>query len=479
MSGHKDFSRRKFFQLLKNLKKNEVSDFLLYLEAPHLKLKNQEAEFMKKMTKKHPDYTNIPFSILDKFFDNNEAKINKAIFGLRSILEKWLTYREVDKNPLLGNQLLTKAYSEYAKKKLFFQFVADVQKTLKEENSGHPSHSFIQFIIGSELFHYPNTDRYLNRNQLVDLSKYLDDYFVAQKLRLICQQASRKQLLKEKSTIPFYQEVLEYAEQQPDNLYFQLYLKLVQLFQKHDDSLLLYLKTQFEQHSNIFDPFEQTIFLFLLQNYVVQLTNNNQLAYLQLQFDLYKLAVEKNLLLYEGKITDETFINVINAACHIKEFSYATQFLSSYSKFLDNGKSSPIFHFSKGYIAYYKGDYEICHRTIKNLKFKKLNFKLTHRALLIRCFYELFQKDNSYYLLFVNKTKNFRRFIRNHKNIAITKKEPYLNFCKALFWLIKIKNKIGSTIEKQSHTSKLINFLEAKDNKAISKKWLLEKTKEI
>lgn len=470
-----DYSHRRLFQMLKNLKKNEISEFLLYLEAPHLAIKDEEKGFIRQVTLSHPNYDRIALSLIDELFEGNTQKMEKGIFKLLPTLENWLIYRELDKTPYLKTPLLAKVYSNYVSPDTFFTKSKSILAKLNTEDLINPDFFHTQFKISSTIFHHPDYNRNQIENPLESLSEQLDHYYTGEKLRLICQQFSRKYLLNEQINISFCHEVLAYAKQFPLNQYFQLYLKLIQLFQEKNPELVYEIKEQFDHNSFVFNRKEQAIYLHLLINYILVHNNRHDKKYPRLPLELYKLAINKDLLIFNRRIGNGLFFNIVSTSCKSGEIDFAKEFVKSYHSFLDQQQATQLLPLAKGLIAFHKKKYENCYDYIQNLNFKKWNFIIMHRALLIRCFYEMYIINVEWQLRTEHEIKTFKRYIKNRKKLTQLKKNSYINFANTVQKLINLK-KEKSTVKFQLKVAAIEGYLMDKSTIIISKGWLIEKT---
>ena len=474
MTLYRDFSQRRLFQMITNLKKNEISEFLIYLEAPHLGLKDKEVAFMRQVTLSHPNYDKIALSLIDDFFESSTQKIEKTVSRLLSILESWLIYRELDKTPYLKKTLLAKVYSDYVSSDTFFTKSKGILAKLSTNNLINPSFFHAQFKINSTIFHHPDYNRNQIENPLESLSEQLDHYYTGQKLRLICQQFSRNYLLNEQIDITFCQEILAYAKQFPHNQYFQLYLKLIQLFQEKNTELVYGIKEKFEQNLFVFNRKEQAIYLHLLINYIIIHNNRHDKKYPRLPFELYELAVDKDLIVFNNRIDNSLFFNIVSTACKCGEIDFAKEFVKNFHSFLDQQQATQLIPLAKGLIAFHKKKHENCYDYVQNLNFKKWNFIIMHRALLIRCFYELYIKNAKWQLRTEHEIKTFKRYIKNRKKLTQIKKVSYINFAATVQKLINFK-KEKSIIKFRKKVVALEDYLMDDSTVIISKSWLIEK----
>ena len=87
---------------------------------------------------------------------------------------------------------------------------------------------------------------------------------------------------------------------------------------------------------------------------------------------------------------------------------------------------------------------------------------------MVRCWFELYWKEESYYDLLSNQLQALERFIRREKTISQNTSKAYLNF---IIWIKKIVNSKGN--------KKALNALAVDISKKPNlgmREWLLSKT---
>ena len=94
---------------------------------------------------------------------------------------------------------------------------------------------------------------------------------------------------------------------------------------------------------------------------------------------------------------------------------------------------------------------------------------LKAKSLLIRAWYELYEKNDNYYDMLSNQIEAFEKYIRREKSIPESLSEGYLKFIKCT---MKLLNK-REGIEKETELkARILN-----EPNVVFKNWLLEKTK--
>ena len=252
MEKNKFLKDRALFQLIKKLNRRELSNFIDYLYSEEFKLKENSKIFFTYVTTNHPIYTYDLTFLLKEFFVGPKTKglleLNAVCSQINKILERWLVYQEAVNNPIIYQQLKTQAYYKYASPEKFLKILDKVPDVLAEAPIGELEVHHAQFIIASYKFHHPDTERLQVKQTPEQLSDYLDDYYVGNKLRLYCQYLSRGNIINKTSGFILSQEIKAYARKKSSNLYYKLYLTLIQLYEEDKQVLIPEIKANYEQY---------------------------------------------------------------------------------------------------------------------------------------------------------------------------------------------------------------------------------------
>jgi hypothetical protein len=137
---------------------------------------------------------------------------------------------------------------------------------------------------------------------------------VLSKLQNANEIAVRKRLVKGEKPFLFEEELLKLSTTTApfkNHPIFEVNQAVWQLYQFPDQTDAFYLikKAILQEHKRLSDDQRQAI-LFHLINYAIYRLNNKDLPFLHEVNELYKIADQQNLLLYQKQITHATFLNV-------------------------------------------------------------------------------------------------------------------------------------------------------------------------
>lgn len=101
-------------------------------------------------------------------------------------------------------------------------------------------------------------------------------------------------------------------------------------------------------------------------NYTIQKHNSGKLAYLQESLDLYRAALDKEVIYVNGELTPWTFKNIVTAGLRLKEFEWTANFINEYSVKINKIYRQNAINYNIATLNFYK----------KILKRLSLNYKL-------------------------------------------------------------------------------------------------------
>ena len=165
---------------------------------------------------------------------------------------------------------------------------------------------------------------------LQSIANNLDISYISKKLRQVCLSISHQRVYKTEYHFGLLEELLEYIEQQDllrypaISIYYYSYHALSNPkegahFQRFKNSVL--------EHADLF-PEEETRDLYLLAiNYCVKKYNEGEPDYLEDQFELYQVGLEKKHLLTNGVISRFTYRNAVTMGLILKQYDWVEAFI--------------------------------------------------------------------------------------------------------------------------------------------------------
>jgi len=324
-------------------------------------------------------------------------------------------------------------------------------------------------------FYQNNTRSKADVKNLVASQKNLDTYYTLSKLKLACELKVRQNTFIHSIDIPLLNEIIEFSEASEisNDLYALYSLAIKNLESTNDNESFETFKDLYFRNLSVLSEREQLSLFLIILNINGMLLNKGKTQNFSGQLDLYKKAINEKIIIVNNRITSESFTNIVMLAAQLKEFKWAENFIKSYKKYLDPYYQERTIAYSKGYIAYRKGDYEDAIETLWNCKFNQLPFDIRTKSIIVRALFEQFSNNPDKYDFCWVQIQTIERYIRRKKDLTTVKSEAYLNFIKTTKKLINLKRKGKFTdIEIKKLQHKIIN-----QPNLVGKPWLLQKLK--
>lgn len=190
---------------------------------------------------------------------------------------------------------------------------------------------------------------------------------------------------------------------------------------------------------------------------------------------LYKTGIENGLLFHYGKLTVNTYVNIVTTANSVDDFDYSKMFIEKYTCFLPPEKMDDGRAWALGNWHYKQGQYEKSVEFLSNHHFEDNTFIRSSKFLLIQSYFDACLVDDSYYLFFRDYCEAVKKYFRRSKVLSKERNLAYINFVNFSFKVIKLINENNYALNNFKYLVKEINT----ENNMQGKKWLLAKIEYI
>ncbi|MBI1228020.1 MAG: hypothetical protein GC192_22500 [Bacteroidetes bacterium] len=380
-----------------------------------------------------------------------------------ALLEKYLAVLQLEKEEITQRKLLLRSYAERPNCYEFFE-----KKTweLDAELEALPYRDEVYFRDKQQLnlmyFGHPDTDKREDKNNTLKLAiDYFDAYCGFSKIKLKCASNAKFD-----TNIPAKvgQDSIDILNQNP---VFNLYYRLEEFQRKQESSALGGLVDLYVQNIDLLRESEREYILKALLNYCTQQTNSGTKDTIRLSINLYKIGLQYNCLMPFGKLTKNTFQNIVTLGVICEEHDWVKNFMETYSSYLDDNIRVDAVNMSMAQWHFGKKEFD------KTVQILQHNFNdqmdvFKAKSFIIRSWYELYVERGDCFDVLMSQLDAFEKFTRRDKMQNPRMKEALLKFIsytKKLVnrhWDDKLVAELGDEISKEPNIA--------------LKQWLLEKT---
>ena len=410
------------YEALNTLNDAERREFLQFLHTPFFNNKPVLSHYGAYLlqciaSRQDPEQQQIYALVAKSARVLPEQSLRLANSALLRLLEQWWQYRAfVEKNERTGLQLV----EVYRKRGLPRHY-----KTARREAEAQRERSPLRnaayweetFQLSWEHYQYEVGVQRAGKLNLQECSDGLDTAFMANKLRLACLALSHQAVYKTDYEIAYLPEILQrihesYPLQQLPalGLYYHCYQFLTgKEGAAHFSAFITLLSEAAEQF-----PEEELRLLYLLAiNYGIRQINKSADGAIESTFELYKGALQRNLLLENGYISRFAFSNIVAISLRAGHTDWVEGFIEKYKTRLERQWREAITHLSLARLEYERRQYQAALLHLQRADYKDTMNNLSAKILQMKIYYETGATDTLEHHL-----KNLKKYIQRHTAIG-------------------------------------------------------------
>lgn len=394
----------KLFELLKGISGDEMIEFGDFVKSKVfnsnrnvISLYNFLKKNRRKITEGKISRENIYRSVFraEKF---NELKYWKLTSAFSSVLDKFLTYTEFEKDIFYRKNLLLE---NYRKRNLLNQF--SILSKVFEENSQKEFNKSINFFVNQTHFYFQKIS-FLNYENNDLLSNDIESAFENLKMFFIMTNLVSVSIISNfdekfigfcRSRLWLFNEIISYVDKNRAQIkknYLSVYIFYLILYTKiypERESYYKELKKNVLKNTSSFSAnFLRHILVNILDYAVKKLTAGNE-RYLKEIFLINKIMAEKSLTLFGEHILPEYFYSVVEHASVLNEVEWASDFLDKYSNYLNPAIKESVVNLALSKVFFAQKDYDNSLQHLLMVNNINPYFYIAHKILLLQDYYEL------------------------------------------------------------------------------------------
>lgn len=472
----------KLFRLLAMIETKEIAKLQAFLESPYFNTRASILQLMQELTPFHPHFLAIKKQNLLSGFrpkDRSHSQfINEQFSALSRLVEQFLVQQELQQNENTMVQLKLQAFQHRKKSDFYIKSFQKITSELEGRSPLHWKDKEYLWLTYHRLHNYFELAEQLpKQTQDLDYLKHLDEYFILVKLRHICNQFAKqafyaKPAAEHPPEIPFLKAILsEVQHNYPKHAIIQLYVQMVDLFQKWSLVLFEQSEAKFYQIYPKLEAGERYFILLNLVNLANQKMNKDMPDLIQHIFNLYKHGVNNHLFLVNKQLTTKTFLNICIVGAHVGKLVWTDEFIRNHQHLIIEEESDTVVKLGRALLLFHSNLFNEAYDLVYDLSSRQLSRKLRIRTLQVRCLLELHLLDMTYYKVLVATLSNFGQFISRSKQLGETTKQSYRNFNRVVLKIAELRQHNWG--QPNAHRE-LIQYIEQLVP-LITRQWLLRK----
>lgn len=463
-------SDNKLFNLLELLTSVEKQECAAFLKSPYHNRRDDVWKLWEitadgRRWTANGDFASTVFSHIYPNQPYNDAQWRHLQSYLLGCIEAFLAQRAFEKTPLLADLHLAPVYRQKNLQKPLEHILRRAGERLeKMPRDGNFYHHLYQL----EWERYAATESQVRtkENNLAAVSRAFDIYVVANKLRLACLMESHRAVFQAEYDTSFLPELLRFTEKSDllqvplVALYFYCYQSLTD----GGEADFRAFRRELEAQSQTLPLDESRTLLLLAINYCIRRLNTGEARYVREAFDLYRIGLESNALLENGRLGRFAFKNIVALGLKLEEFDWVEKFIEQYEPFLEEKYRAAHRDYNLAKLFFAQKDYRRAMPLLARVDESDLLLNLDSRVMLLKMYYETGEHDALDALL-----SSFRILLLRKKKVIGYHSAHYLNTLRYIQKLTRLNFNDKKAV--QSFRA------EVEGNKAvIEKEWLLAMT---
>ncbi len=402
----------------------------------------------------------------------DDVRMRKYLSDLLKLVEQYLTQAQFEEDDIQQSIYLLQAIGKKDIPKLEKTGIRSVKKSIDKMPYRTPEYYLHNY--SAEMNLYNLVDFETNREEksnIEAISNNLDYFYLGEKLRILTNVSSRKNLIQHNYELGLIEEILKnidlskYESVPSIAIYNQIYLAYTE---PDVEEHYFKLKNLLNQHYHLFPSEEAFNTLYVAaQNYCIRKINKGQEKFLAELFYVYKDMLDKGFFSQKDTMTPGRFRNIVVTGLRLKEFAWVKEFIETYQEFLPERFRENAVSFNLAQLYFYQKEYEKVISLLQTIEYEDYSYNVVSKSILIAVYYEIDEIEPLFFLL-----DSFSKYLNRHKDIPTNRRQLYANLIKYTRKLTKIMPGDTQALEKLKK--------EIADTKNIaSVNWLKEKIAEL
>lgn len=354
----------------------------------------------------------------------DDQKMRYTMSFLVKVIEEYLAIQGLKNDPLQEKLLLIKAYRNLKLEKAVRQAHRTIEKKFARERIHNAVFYEKKYQLELEKYLMTETQGRNTPRNLKELDELSDIAYFSRKLKQMCLQLAHQSVYRVEYDFQVFDHVLPVLEsgKYKDIPAITLFFYYFQAFTKDDSGNWFQLfKEELIKNGDVFPEDEKRELYLLAINFTIKQFNLGEASYLRETFELYRSALEQQLLLEDGELSRFSFKNIASLGVRLEEFEWTKWFVEHYGKHVSNKYRKHYIHYSISKLQFAEGKYQEAMLRLQQVEYDDVFLNLDAKLILLRIYFKLeeFEVLDSY-------INSFRRFIQR-KELMGYHKTQYLN----------------------------------------------------
>ncbi len=469
----------KLYSILKEFSKIEQNRFRKFLQSPYFNRSEIIVELFNIIADDINEEGKIPlkkeliWEALDLPQPYDDTRFRKYLSDLLKLLESFLAQQAYENDPVYQAAFLIEAIGSKKLEKLYKTAVRSAHRLTQQYPYESSLYFYHRYKIERNFFDLTDFEiKRADKNNVEDINKYLDCFFLSEKLKFYLTILSQQNVAKYEYDIKLMDIIMNNLKDHPYmeipriSLYFQACMVYLD---RSDESHFYKFKDLLKKYGLNISPREAKDDLYAsATNFCIYKLNHEGKQKFQKElFLLYKEMTQNGLLTVDGSISPWYYRNIVTVSLRLGEYQWIEDFIHNYKKHLPESYRENAFTFSLAQLYFYQKKHDQVIELLREVEYEDFAYNLNSKVMLLFTYYEIDEIEPLYSLF-----ESFRVYLNRNKAIPEQRKNNFKNLIKYTKKLTKIMPGDNKSIEK---LKKEIDETPRVANKG----WLKEKIREL
>ncbi len=471
----------RLIKTLENLPNRQQELFKSFVISPYFNQHDQTIKLLeiilKELDKPKPQLDKgVVFKKLFPKKEYDEQKIHNVMSYLMRLYHRFLAYQQFEEQSLQEQfSTIQQAYSDnqldvFTNRSKLFERTIEKREVLDGDFYFY-QYRYHDLMRDYKINHVSRSDQSSAQKML----NYLDQFYILEKLKHSAMLTAHQMITNTKYEFELLDEVLvhvqsnwNYYQTQPTIAAFYTSLKM--LLEEHNPAYYQQLKELLQTYPHHYAHKDLSELYNFTSNYCILKINKGDKDFEYELFETYQQALEREVLLENGKIDGWMYKNIATLGCHLKAFKWTLQFLEDYKNILSDKHKSNAYNYSLAYYYVSTQNYKEAQKLLLQVKFTETQYHLGGNLLLIRSYYE--EKDHEALLSLL---ESMRLYVLRSKRMTTKEKKGYKTFVRQTKKLTQLTMEADYMLKNdlQKKVTALKNKVRESDG--LAKSWILNK----
>jgi hypothetical protein len=360
-----------------------------------------------------PDSASAFAGAYPQHVEYEDAKMRLANSDLLRLIEQYWLFQEKFSDAARNEIQLAGAYRKRNLPRHFNATLREARRRSAVSPWRHSEFFDLQNALEWEQFQFASAGKRYEDFNLQEISDFLDLTFIARKLRHICIARSHSAVTGKLYRMGLSEAIFAHVESEGLLRYPAVALYFHAEYFMADPAAEDHFFTFREilTRDGAFFPEEELRALYLLAlNFGIKKSNaaaDTGTRWHRQTLELYREALERNLLLENGNLSRFAYNNIVGIAIRVGETDWAEQFAHQYKPQLERKFREAAFSLNLARIAYERGDYAKALPLLQHADYKDLISSMNAKILQLKIYYE--SAENELLESHLESIKNYLR----------------------------------------------------------------------